>query len=29
MTPHEPAMLRAAGVPTDAEFDVARATLPA
>jgi len=29
MTPREPAMLRGAGVPTDAESDVARATLPA
>jgi hypothetical protein len=27
MTPHEPAMLRAAGVPTDAQFDAAKAML--
>ena len=29
MTPGEPATPRPAGVPTDAEFDAARATLPA
>jgi hypothetical protein len=27
MTPHEPAMLRAAGVPTDAQVDAAKAML--